>query len=676
MAWVVPAWAADTAPAKDYQVYDLGEVVVSGDKPAVRQITTTNEVTAEDIADTHSLTVPEALSYVPGVSVTSGRKNEPDIRIRGFEQFESLIMIDGVPYYETNYGKLNLNQLPANMISRIDVVKGAPSVLYGPNAMAGAINIITKKPANRPTLSATAEMGDYGAYHLNASHGNSVGKFHYWLDANRRESEGWRLSDDYTPKNGSVVNKPGKTVTSVLEDGGQRNNSLNRQTSLWTKMGVELDQDNEYYLSSYFVDSTWGFPPSTVSENVFSSRPAFSGFARMDKYQDWGLDLSGKQKVSESVTLRGKVFYHDHLDDYASYSDQTYSNKIAVSRFKDYFAGAAGFADWKICSVDTLRFALHYRGDSHQERADEYLPFTEAFSYTGSAAAENEWRPSKALSLVAGVSYDWFDVTKSQKNITDKSGNLVRTDDLANPDVKDGINPMAGATYTLSDQTRFFGSVARKVRFPTLQQLYSSNTGNIKLDPQYSINYTLGVGRPFGPKVYAEAAVFYHDIQDRISRDGPGPTALYLNYASVKMYGFEASGEVKPLKDLTLRLGYTYLQARDDSDGRVTDDVINAPEHKVDLAVKYVVPQVKTRIHVQGLFLADQFDQLPTPSRPTQATYKTSGYFLANMKVTQPLWEHLDAFVALNNIFDKDYESEYGYPAPGRSFWLGLTTHF
>lgn len=676
LALAAPVWAADRAPAKDYQVYDLGEIVVSGDRPAVRQIATVNEVTAEDIADTHSLTVPEAMSYVPGVTVTSGRKNEPDIRIRGFEQSESLIMIDGVPYYETNYGKLNLNQLPTDMISRIDVTKGAASVLYGPNAMAGAINIITKKPADRPTLSATAEVGDYGAYHLNASHGNTLGKFRYWLHANRREAEAWRMSEDFTPKNGAIVNRPGRTVSAILEDGGQRANSLFRQTSVWAKLGFEIDRDSEYYLSTYFVDSTWGFPPSTVSETVFTSRPAFSGFARMDKYEDWGLDLSGKQKISDALTLRAKVFYHNHIDDYASYSDQTYSDKIAVSRFKDYFLGGAGFADWKLCDSDTLRFALHYRGDSHQERADEYLPFTEALSYTGSAAAENEWRPTKQLSVVAGVSYDWFDVTKSQKNITDKSGNFVRTDDLANPDVQDGLNPLLGATYTLADQTRLFGSVARKMRFPTLQQLYSSNTGNINLEPQYSINYTLGVGRPFGPRAYGELSLFYHDVKDRISRDGPGPTALYLNYASVKMYGFEAMGEVTPLKDLTLRLAYTYLKAKDDSDGRVTDDVVNAPEHKVDLSVKYVVPQVKTRFHVQGLFLAEQFDQVPTPARPTQDTLQTSGYFLANLKVTQPLCDNLEAFAALNNIFDKDYESEYGYPGPGRNFWLGLTTRF
>ncbi len=671
-----PAAAADQTLPKDYQVYDLGEIVVSGEKPAVREVAISNEVTAEDIDQTHSQSVPEALSYSPGVTVTTGRKNEPEIRLHGFDQFESAILIDGVPYYETNYGKLNLNQLPTEMIGRIDVIKGAPSVLYGPNAMAGVINIITKQQGPEPTFSALAEAGEYGAYRLSASHGNSLGKFKYWINANRRERSAWGLSDDYTPKETAVTTRPGGTSSRVIQDDGERRNSGFRQTSLWAKAGVDLAKDSRYYLSAYYIDSSWGFPPSTDSERVIEFKPAFSTFASMTKYEDWGLDLSGEQGLTESFKLRGKVFYHNHVDDYTSYGDETYSEVIAVSRYKDYFTGGALFADWKIVPQDTLRFGLHYRGDSHKERNDEYLPFAESFSYTGSLAAENEWRPLKPFSLVLGVSYDWFEIDKAERVQTDRNGNYTGTDNLETGDTKDSVNPMIGATWTFGDQTRLFGSVARKTRFPTLQQLFSTTSGNTSLEPEKATNYTLGVSRPFGTLVWAQVAVFYHDIEDRISRDGPHLDDIYRNYASIQLYGLEFSGELTPCKDLTFRLNYTYLQSKDESPGRVTDDVIGAPEHKVDLRISYTVPKVRTRLDLQGLFMAEQYDQLPTPASPDNATLKTSGYFLANIKITQPVWKNLEAYAFVSNITDTDFESEYGYPGQGRAFWLGVKTSF
>lgn len=680
LALAAPAWAAekskDAAPAKDYQVFDLGEVVVSGDMPAVKEISINNSVTAEDIDQTHSLTVPEALSYSPGVVVTSGRKNEPSISLHGFSQFETAFLIDGVPYYETNYGKLNLNQLPTEMISRIDIIKGAPSVLYGPNAMAGVVNIITKKQGLEPTFSALGEVGQDGAYRLTASHGNSLGKFNYWVNANLRERSAWNLSDNYTPQKTEVTNRPGGTDHRVIQSDGERKNSSNRTASIWAKAGVDLAPESSYYLSAFFIDSRWGFPPSTESERVIKFKPAFSTFASMTKYEDWGVDLSGEQRLTDTFKLRGKLFYHNHLDDYTSYSDESYSKEIAVSRFKDYMLGGALFSDWDVHEKDTLRFALHYRGDSHKERNDVYLPFGETFSYTGSMAAENEWRPTKALALVVGVSYDWFTVDKAQVVQTDNNGDYSGTDELDSGDTKNSINPLIGVTYTFDDKTRLFASVARKTRFATLSQLYSSRSGNPELDPEQATNYTLGAARPFGDMFWAQAAVFYHDIEDRISRDGPDLDAKYRNYANVRLYGLELSTEFNPCQSLALLLNYTYLQGEDGSDDRVTDDVMGVPKHKVDFRINYTVPKIDTLLNLQGMWISEKYDQLPTPADPGLATLETGGYFLANLKVTQPIGKHVEAFAFVGNLFDKDYESESGYPGEGRSFWLGIKTMF
>ena len=74
-----------------YEVFDLGEIYVSAEKlPASKEVTVTTEITAEEIKATNSRTVAEALTYVPGVIVSSGRKNEPSIQIRGLNQSRAL----------------------------------------------------------------------------------------------------------------------------------------------------------------------------------------------------------------------------------------------------------------------------------------------------------------------------------------------------------------------------------------------------------------------------------------------------------------------------------------------------------------------------------------------------------------------------------------------------------
>ena len=282
------AWAEDVVNAQgseDYGIFNLGEIFVTAERvPAVTEVAVTTVITAEDIQETNSRTVAEALTYVPGVRVSTGRKNEPNVQLRGLDQSRALILIDGVPYYETNYGKLDLNQIPVDNIAKIEVTKGDASVLYGPNALAGVVNIVTKKPTEKPAAEAVLEVGEYATSKISLSHGMKVGIFNYWLNYAHQESGGWRMSDDFEPTLGTIVRRPGGTTEAILEDGGFRNNSGFRSDSFWAKVGIEPDQDSEYYLNFHYIDREKDVPPSTVSEVVFPNRPAFSGFARITRW--------------------------------------------------------------------------------------------------------------------------------------------------------------------------------------------------------------------------------------------------------------------------------------------------------------------------------------------------------------------------------------------------------
>jgi iron complex outermembrane recepter protein len=693
MTMVFAAWAAvpvvhadDTSTVEGFESYSLGEVYVKGGKPPVAQeVAVTNVISAEDIKATGSRTVAEALSYATGVRVSTGRKNEPGINIRGLGQERTLILIDGVPYYETNYGKLDMNQIPTDNIAKIEITKGAASILYGPNALAGTVNIVTKQPTGKPFFEVTAEAGEVDYYRTSASHGAKFGIFSYWLNYSHSQTHGWRMSDGFVPRVGTISGNV--SGTGIFEDGGTRNGSDYETNSIWAKFGIKPFAGSDYFVNFYYIDREKGVSASVIDNRIntsSSTRNAFSWFGRIPVYNDWGIDLSGQQKVNEMLTLKEKVFFHHHVDEYNSYSSPDLSSMLAatagqaISKFKDYTVGGSILAEIKPVAWNTVRLTVGYRGDSHNERGETNVPFSRFYSFTGSTGIEDEITINNNFAIVVGGSYDWFKVTKAYKPPTSSSNKLTGLRDIVKPKSMNSFNPMIGTTYSFSDKTKLFASVARKTRFPTLQQLFSGTLSgqesNSQLKPEFALNSTVGVARAFSSFMWGEFAFFYNTVSDFISRDNRDNA--YQNTQKIEMYGIEVNSEFYPLKDLTLRLGYTFNHASDQSSDAVTENVRDIPEHKLDLGVSYTVPHAKTKLDFNGTLISNVFNQLPTPRSPSQATQKVSGYFILNTRIAQPFLKHYEAYINFNNLLDKNYDSEYGFPASGRNIFGGITARF
>ncbi|GAU07397.1 TonB-dependent receptor plug domain-containing protein [Desulfoplanes formicivorans] len=668
------AWAEDGSQAA---VYNLGEMVVTGDKPGVKDMAITNDITSEEIKATNAKTVAEALQYVPGITVTTGVKNQPNISMHGFDSSKILILIDGIPYYETNYGKLDLNKIPASVVSKIEVIKGAPSVLYGANAEAGVINIITKQGTEKPWAEANVGFGENNTYIAEASHGAQIGVVNYWLSYSRQHTDGWRMSDDYDVHDGEVYHKPGNDPADKIEieDGGFRDNSAYTTDALWTRVGLVPDEETQYFATFHYISSEYDMPANVDSvtiRNFGDEDPEnFSkGFGKSDDNIDWGIDLSGKQKVNDILTVRGKLFYHNHQDVYVSYDDPVdYDDTIAHSKYKDYMAGGSLITDLDLLEWYTTRFSLHYRGDSHKERTSEKADYYDAFSYTGSVGMENEFRPIEGLTCILGASYDWFEVTKS--DFLNDDG-----DEIDKPDTMDEFNPMVGLSYEFKDTTKLYGSIARKTRFPTLQYLYSGSSYNPDLEAEHSVNYTIGISRSLFDWLDASIEGFYSDISNWISRDynedGLDGDGQYQNEAEVVFSGAEINFKAYPMENLTLSLGYTYTIAKNKSDEAVTEHMVNIPKHKVDMGIDYLIPVVTTKLHLQGIYFGESYAEVPI-EEGDDPEEKLHDYFILNGRVSKQFLEHFEGYVEVNNIFDKDYYSEESFPGRGRSFLVGLS---
>lgn len=673
---------------EDYQEYTLGEIVVRGERSTVREISITTEITPVDFEANNSDTVSEALTFVPGVQVTMGRKFLPNISMHGFDQKRILTLIDGIPYYETKYGSLDLNQIAVDGVARIDVVKGAASVLYGANAEAGVINIITKKPTETPYFSANLEAGLEGVdggFKARLSHGMKRDMFSYWLSYSHREWDSWEVSDDFVPREG-IIQIGRNRIYTIIEDGGDRLNSDYSTDNFWAKFGLEPSEDTEIYANFHLISTEKGDPPNIDRVRVFPGD--FSQFDRIESYDDWGIDLSGRHQFTDRIGLQARLFYHDHADTYASYDDETYTTQFALSEYDDYIIGGMVIADYKPVDWDTLKYAVHYRGDSHKQRDFEDLPFAESFAYTGSIGVENEsLLLNDRLAIVTGISYDWLDMDEAE---VDQENTGVMTK-LIVPDKKDDINPMIGVSYKFNDAGKVFASIARKTRFPTLDQFFSGEEEvddgegniitvpkpNLDLEAETSVNYTVGVSWAFDEMFRFEFSSFYHDISDWITRESTlNPFDQYINYEKVEMLGAEIGAVWTPLEDLMIKASYMINDAENKSSGRVTDKVVEVPENKLDLMVQYVIPNLETKFNLTLIYMGKSNSEVPTLEYPDDPAVENDSYTIFNARITQPIMDRFEAYLAFSNLFDEEYEPNAGYPSQGRQIWLGVTYKF
>jgi len=663
--------------------YTLGEIVVYGESKSVADASISTTMTAEDIKATNSKTVASALAFAPGATVTWGRKNEPEISVHGFGQEKTLFLIDGIPYYETYYGKLNLDQIPVDIISKIEITKNAPSVLYGANAQIAVVNVITKKGTDSPTHNLTVEMSENDTYHLSFAHGNQIKNINYWFNFVQDRTDGWRLSDDFEPQIATKYKKWMPDKDGIHEDGGFRNNADVDSNKFWSRIGLTPTDQSEYFISFHTIQSEFGHPVSTSDYKIFeqsNDSPGFSTLSRFENYDDWGVDFSGKHQINTNLTFRGKLFYHNHKDNYVSYDGPDFVNEIASSTYKDDLLGGSLITDFSIVDLHMGHFSFNYRKDIHEARDDTFLPYNEYKSHTGSVGTEHSFTNDDGLSVFAGCSYDWFKVSDAEDYVYDDDDYLTGQENMDTGDTTSEFNPMIGFNYDL-EKTNLFGSVARKTKFPSLFQLYSSKGGNPDLDSELSINYTLGVKQTLNQYFSAELSAFYHDISDWISRDyyedDYSGIELYENIEDISMKGFEAGLYFTPHEYLMLNVNYTYNDAQNKSSKRATDKVIGVAKNKVDWKLSATVPAVLAKIDISGYYMDGVYDQLPTPVDPDVENIKTEDLWILNGRIaTKKYYDLFSAYVEVDNILDKNYEWGGGFPCPGRNFRVGFNADF
>jgi outer membrane cobalamin receptor len=625
-------------------VYTLGEIVVYAQGDGVQASETVHTVSAEDIRSRGAATLDQAISLLPGVTIRTGGEGVPRIDIRGFRTRHVVLLLDGIPMNSAYDQQFDPTIIPTENIAEIKLTSGASSVLYGQGGLGGVINIITKKGTAGVQGMVAAESGDHAPYHVRGSVSGSSDRFNYFLSGSASKIDGYPLS--------------GRFKATSEQNGGYRGNSDAEKNSLFGTIGFTPNKDLALGLTVNYSTGSFGKPASTVNDpfDPFAAPPKY---ARVDDFSGISAQLAADYALTERLTLRGWTFVN-HQDEHVNqYDNGSYSsfNQVAGSFQEHVTTGIIGVTLQPRYDLGNAG-VVHISLAAEEDRWKNSGPLTvTADTFTSlvankslalySAALEYELSPLPSLGLVAG--YGQYRQTRDERT-------------------EDDYTLLGGVRYDIVPETRLKASFKRNVRFPSLGDLYDVSQGNPQLAAEHSFSYEVGVEQKLFGVITVGLTGFYTVAQNLIQNDQA--TAKNTNLAEVRFAGTELSAAALFDKRLLLRASYTYLHSEDRSRvGR--EEQQYTPRDKVTLEGKYDFESGFSP-YFSVLYVGNQFCYTKNNISPVQKA-PLNNYTLVNVTLNQKVLDNkMSLYVGVQNLFDENFETSYGFPRAGRFIYGGI----
>lgn len=627
-------------------VYTLGEIVVTENRPAVEAVATQWEVTAADIARSNAKTLDKALKLLPGVYVSSRAQGIPRVDIRGMRSRHVVLLLNGIPINSTSDGQFNPAIIGTDNIARIKVSYGGSSVLYGQGALGGVINIITKKGRKgfRGSLSAEADEQGTKTGRMNLSGGTEA--VDLFVSTSVEDSDGYGMSSGFTQ--------------TPLEDGDVRNNSDRKRQNLFANTGYTINDDWQIGVTAEASSGEFGSPPAAVdntADPVFGKK---AKYARTEDYEGSSAQFSAAFDPDGPFGLRGWLFYNEYEEESAEYDGATYSTFKKKGNYYTYdktkITGANLQGTYDFGAMGRLSGSLA----SEQDRFDS-VGKTASGNNTGlntpydddyeidmhSLALEYSLCLFSKLDLALGYSHHWQERELGDND--DEGGALL------------------GVHYRISDETGLRASASRKIRFPSLSQLYAVGEGNTGLEPERSMNYEIGVTQQLPWGIEADLAGFLNEVENYIEKDAGG---VNQNNDEYRFQGVELNLRKAFLATGVVKVGYSYLDSENRSQGALADVLQYRPKHKVAVECNYEW-DMGLSAYAGFMHVAEQYYTSGALAE------KLADYNLVDVKVEQRfIADRLYGYIGATNLFDEDYEESYGFPQTGRTAYAGLKLVF
>lgn len=648
---------ADTASASAGSTFDLGVVEITGRADAAAPAYPLVErITGEALRRHERHDVTEAMNLLPGVMIENvGSRNERVVFIRGFDSRQVPLYVDGIPVYVPYSGSIDLARFTSFDLAEIQVTKGFTSVLYGPNTLGGSINLVSRRPTRALEVDVLAGAGfDDGWRHdsrrLAVNLGTRQGRWYLQAGASLLDRDSFSVSGDYAPGG--------------AEDGGRRDNSDIRDRKLSLKLGFTPEAGDEYAISYYRQDGEKGTPPYAGAYDLRAR------FWRWPVYDKESLYVLSRTRFAGGSYLRLRAYVDKYVNLLRSFDDDSYTTQNRPYAFDSLYDDHTwgGGAEWgmDIAPGHLLKLAASIKRDFHEEEDDADEPREKFEDETVSLAIEDTWTPDDATQVIAGLSWNHQKSLRADQKLAD--GTLAPFPTGSD----DAVNLQLGWFRQLDRATRIHATAGRKTRFPNISNRFSGRLGsslpNPDLKAEESTNLEIGADGDLG-QLKLGGAVFLSRLSEAIqsvsiddSLCAQPPCTQTQNIERQDNKGIELYLDAALGAAADLHLDYTWLDRKNRTRPEIKP--IDTPEHKAFASLVYrVAPAVELVASV--VYESSRLSESP-------GERGVGAFTVANLKGSWKLPDGLVAEFGVDNLMDRDWGYDEGYPEPGRHYFLNL----
>lgn len=614
---------------------EIGEIVITATK---------TEKPVKDVPASVSVVKEEEIKNIPSsYNIQDVARNLPsaDVRnmgniattvpttlsLRGMGIRGTLVLRDGMVLNDSLNNFVIFNSIPKENISKIEVIRGPFSALYGTNATGGVINIITKDIFEKK-LSGAIEFGSYSYRDYSILKQDKIKDLNYSISFERRETENY-FADKKSVNRDYKENKFDLRISKIQE------NSKTKffLTYLKTEAGYGVTKNIQPERNA------------EINKEVFQAGISFNSKVKNIKYKiNLSANIPKNESISESIDPK-KVppfppKYVPSINNYSS-SDIVLNlegNCLLDEKNNLTFGSDFSFlkGKWSIKNADT-GVSL---SDELNKRVENFAIYL-----------QDEIKPGDKTTIIGGLRFD-----KHQK-------------------FGEVFTPKFSINYNLKEETNLYASYGKAFRAPTLGELYSPAwmrvpgklyIGNPDLKPEKVSSFELGLKHKI-KNLDTRVSLYQNKAKNLIQLQTVGNFEINQNIGKAKTEGIELETLYKANKNINLGLNYSYLEAKD----KATNETLEySPYNKLNFKILGNFEKVGFNTYFN--FVDERF----YIDRKTGNKFKLKSYLVTDLNLIYNLDKSTSLNFSVRNLFNETYEEYGGYPGQKRSLSFGIKRAF
>ena len=650
---MLSAVATGAAPATN----ELEEIVVTASRTgltAAQMPQNVSIITAQDIQQSGAANVVDVMKNVGGVEFrsTSGNSAQTEIALRGFGENSFgrvLVLLDGQPLNRPDMASINWLQIPLAGVERIEILRGGQSVLYGDNANAGVVNIVTRQGTLAPVTAVGVQGGSDGALDLRVGTQGHAEGINYAANVERDETSGYRDRSAYSAWGaGGSLGWDKKDIAGV-KLGASYNDIYYQLPGYLTLAQMEADPRQSLNPNDDGHTGTLNLNLGLNAENVAGGR----------------LEING---------VYGRNDAESNLQSWQSWSDETINSFGLMPKWsrEDELAGHHNLLLLGVDAVFNRLSVNDYSDSAHTQPAFNGAVEKNTAGLYGHDALE----VLDKLTLGVGARADGAHYSA---NITQAAGGVIDDAKTYHANVAD-----ASLLYQLDPRSKLFARVGMVYRYPFVDELvnysgYGANAFDASLSPEHGVNYETGAELAFGSNLTLSATVFLLNMHDEI--DYNAVTMENENMDTTRHVGLETAAAWQPTTLLRLHAAYTLEDTRFTAGPNDGSEVPLVPRNHVtgggELSLPFDLTAGAQVNWVSRQYLGGDYAN----GGPQLSAYATLDLLL---RWTPHAVPGLQIFGGLDNVTDELYASvayqgigvNGYYPSPGRTWKAGASYRF